>query len=304
MRWPPTGSIRGGATRRRRSGPPTDPRVAALAEARKNGTDALPQLRRVHPQRLLHACCRRRIRAGQYQAGLEPRLALPAAVRPALPRSGLPHAPPHGRRPMTSLRVIDHDDASKAPQSQTIDDAAARVDAQHPRRSVARRPGRVHRPVDAAAAAEEVHDLHARAGGRRRNVVPRRPTSPASSRSCSIRKFSGVATNAMLRVFRRAKDLEHMIRDRSWRDLWSLVEDMRKKGSAVQTAGARVRRRAPQLLHDRQPVRQRPGRGPRSCRSPVPDSRRRSAGTPSRGWPSSSRACRSTSARGGWCPAS
>ena len=47
--------------------------------------------------------------------------------------------------------------------------------------------------------------------------------------------IAGVATNAVLSAFRRAKDLEHMIRDRSWRDLWALFEDMRKKGSAVQT---------------------------------------------------------------------
>jgi hypothetical protein len=45
----------------------------------------------------------------------------------------------------------------------------------------------------------------------------------------------GVATDAVLRVFRRARDLEHMIRDKSWRDLWTLVDDMHKKGSGVKT---------------------------------------------------------------------
>ena len=39
----------------------------------------------------------------------------------------------------------------------------------------------------------------------------------------------------MLRVFRRGKDLEHMIRDKSWRDIWSLVEEMRQEGSPVKS---------------------------------------------------------------------
>ena len=47
--------------------------------------------------------------------------------------------------------------------------------------------------------------------------------------------IAAVATDAMLHVFRRGRDLEHMIRDRSWRSFWALVEDMRKKGSAVKT---------------------------------------------------------------------
>src|SRR4051812_29154651 len=45
----------------------------------------------------------------------------------------------------------------------------------------------------------------------------------------------GLATDALLRVFRRNNDLEHMIRDRSWRDLWSIVAAMHKCRSPVKT---------------------------------------------------------------------
>ena len=48
-------------------------------------------------------------------------------------------------------------------------------------------------------------------------------------------KALGVATDAVLRTFRRAKDLEHMIRDKSWHNLWQIVQDMKAKGSAVKT---------------------------------------------------------------------
>jgi hypothetical protein len=45
----------------------------------------------------------------------------------------------------------------------------------------------------------------------------------------------GLASDAVLRAFRRTNDLEHMIRDRSWQDLWSMLDDMRKNGSTVKT---------------------------------------------------------------------
>jgi hypothetical protein len=45
----------------------------------------------------------------------------------------------------------------------------------------------------------------------------------------------GHRVRALLRVFRKGKDLEHMIRDKSWRDLWRLVDDMHAAGSPVKT---------------------------------------------------------------------
>ena len=47
--------------------------------------------------------------------------------------------------------------------------------------------------------------------------------------------LAGGASLDLIRVFRRAKDLEHMIRDKSWRDLWALVEAMRGNRSPVKT---------------------------------------------------------------------
>jgi hypothetical protein len=45
----------------------------------------------------------------------------------------------------------------------------------------------------------------------------------------------GMADDALLRVFRRSKDLEHIIRDRTWRDLWQYVESLAKKKSGLKT---------------------------------------------------------------------
>jgi hypothetical protein len=66
-----------------------DPRVGALATAAKSGTDALPQLRRV----ICSACFPAPRKGGDIVSSRnEPRLALPAPVRPAVPRSRLPVA--------------------------------------------------------------------------------------------------------------------------------------------------------------------------------------------------------------------
>lgn len=211
--------------------PASDPRAAALNDARKAGTDALPQLRRV-----IYQACWSQVpakNAPTFQTGLS----LDWHYR-------LPFDPPflvpdcRSRRLMVAaddqLRVIDHDDAKKTPKSQTIDD-----------RQLAWMRGIL---VDQYR------------GGRVAFIAPSTPllmkkkfmtfmrepevAAGAWARGSDVAgifavlfdsKFWGTATGAMLRVFRRGKDLEHMIRDRSWRDLWALVEDMRKKGSAVQS---------------------------------------------------------------------
>ncbi len=132
------------------------------------------------------------------------------------------------------LRVIDHEDASTTPHSQTIDNAQLAwmrrilVDQWRGGRVVFIAPSTplllqkkfmtfMREPEVAAGTWSRGNDV---AGW------------VAAILDSTI---AGVATNAVLSAFRRAKDLEHMIRDRSWRDLWALFEDMRKKGSAVQT---------------------------------------------------------------------
>lgn len=47
--------------------------------------------------------------------------------------------------------------------------------------------------------------------------------------------LAGSASLELIRTFRRVKDLEHMIRDKSWRDLWALVETMHRKPSPLKT---------------------------------------------------------------------
>ena len=61
------------------------------------------------------------------------------------------------------------------------------------------------------------------------------PELPALISAAASTTLLTSASNALLRIFRRAKDLEHAIRDRSWRDLWDLVASMQKAGSRTKT---------------------------------------------------------------------
>ncbi len=212
--------------------PANDPRVKALADAKQAGIDALPALRKC-----IHTACftpqPRKDPAASYQAGLS----LDWHYR-------LPFDPPflvpdcRTRKRMVpsddQLRVIDHEDAKKAPLSQTIDDAqlawmrTVLVDQWRGGRVAFIAPSTplllkkkfmtfMQQPEVAAGAWARGGDL---AGGL---AVLFDSTKAAA------------ASDATLRVFRRRRDLEHMIRDKSWRDMWTLVDDMRKKGSGVKT---------------------------------------------------------------------
>ena len=230
MRWRPTGSIRAGATRRRRSGAAATRAPQRSTSAAADGTDALPQLRRV-----IHSACltpppaeepeRRPLPAGlgldwHYRLPFDPPFLVPdCRTRRLMVAADDDAARDRPRRREEGAAVADHRRAQ-------LD-----VDARHPRRSMARRPGRVHRPVDAAADAREVHDLHARTGGRGRRLGRGADIAGIVSVLLDSTSSRRSPPNALLRVFRRGKDLEHMIRDRSWRDMWAIVEDMRKKGA-------------------------------------------------------------------------
>jgi hypothetical protein len=45
----------------------------------------------------------------------------------------------------------------------------------------------------------------------------------------------GMAGQSLLRVFRRAKDLEHPVRDRSWRELWGILAGLQRAKSLIKT---------------------------------------------------------------------
>ncbi len=208
-----------------------DPRISALNDAQRTGTDALPQLRKC-----IYKACFTSVpkdSPATYQAGL----GLEWHYK-------LPFDPPflvpdcRSRRMMVpaddKLRDIDHDDRAKAPMSQTIDDkqlawmrgilvdrwrggSAAFIAPSTPLLLQKKFSKFMTTPEVAAGAWSRGMDL-----------------SGLGAVVFDSSKM-GVATDAVLRAFRRSNDLEHMIRDKSWRDLWAIVEDMRKAGSPVKT---------------------------------------------------------------------
>jgi hypothetical protein len=217
-----------------------DLRTNCLARAQRIGVDALPELRR-----LIHQAC------------FTPR---PPAEDPKTPdprahyQAGtgldwhyrLPFDPPflvpdcRSRKFLVQgdekLRVIDHE-SSKALQSQTIDDAqldwmrkillewrggpAAFIAPSTPL-LLQKKVMSIMQTPEVAAAADRG----------KKDVATWLTAYPAALFESTA---LGIATDALLRVFRRRSDLEHMIRDRSWRDLWSMVAAMHKNGSPVKT---------------------------------------------------------------------
>jgi hypothetical protein len=209
----------------------SDPRVKALDDARRTGTDALPALRKV-----IHDACFTpppRKDARNYQAGMT----LDWHYR-------LPFDPPflvpdcRTRRLMFAaddrIRQIDHDSQSAAPQSQTIDDAqlvwmrSILIDQWRGGRAAFIAPSTPLLMKKKFMTFMQQPEVAAGAWARGSDVAG----IVAAVFSSTI---AAVATDAMLHVFRRGRDLEHMIRDRSWRSFWALVDDMRKKGSPVKT---------------------------------------------------------------------
>ena len=132
------------------------------------------------------------------------------------------------------IRIIDHDDASKRPMSQTIDDA--QIDWM--RKTLVDRwrggPGvfiALSTPLllqDKFMTFMQKPEVAARAWAGAGDIASGTAVLIDSTKA-------GFGSNELLRVFRRAKDLEHMIRDKSWRDLWGLAAAMRQKGSPVKS---------------------------------------------------------------------
>jgi hypothetical protein len=211
--------------------PAQDPRAKALRDAQRTGTDALPALRRA-----IHAACFSPVPSADPKAPYQAGLGLDWHYR-------LPFDPPflvpdcRTRKRLVpaddELRVIHHDDPSKrAPASQTIDDAQLRW-----MRDVL---GRWSGPVAFLAPSTPLMlqkklteimmkpEVAARAWAQGADVVSGLAAVLSST-------ALGIATNKMLTVFRRGTDLEHMMRERSWRDLWDLVGLLHKKQSPLKT---------------------------------------------------------------------
>ncbi|HEX7317135.1 MAG TPA: S8 family serine peptidase, partial [Pyrinomonadaceae bacterium] len=209
-----------------------DPRVKALDDARGRGVDALPELRR----RIFRACYSE-VPTDAPKTVFQTGLSLDWHYQ-------LPFNPPflvpdcRSRKKLVAtdddIRVIDHTSSSKAPQSQTIDDEQLKW---------MRKVLVEDRPRGPVAFIGASTPLLMQDKLMQFMLKPEIAAS-AWAQGAAVGSFLAAlldatwlvgGSNAMLRVFRRGRDLEHMIRDRSWRDLWRLVKEMHDTGSRVKS---------------------------------------------------------------------
>ncbi len=210
--------------------PADDPRAAALTAAQRAGIDALPELRRC-----IHRACFSKAPAAdaaQFQTGTS----LAWHYR-------LPFDPPflvpdcRSRRLMVAaddkLRVIDHEVAAKAPMSRTID---AEQLAWMRKILVDEWKGTVAfiAPSTPLLMQKKVMSLMMRPETAARGWAGALDPVAAIAAVADSRAL-GIASDQLLQLFRRRKDLEHAIRDRTWRDVWDLVHAMRAAKSPVKT---------------------------------------------------------------------
>jgi hypothetical protein len=217
---------------------PGDLRIKALRDAQATGRDALPDLRRY-----IHANCFAQEPPSGPKATFQTGLGLDWHYR-------LPFDPPflvpdcRTRKFLVetdeTLRIIDHDDPARRPMSQTID--SAQLDWM---RKILVKPGGSSvafiAPSTPLLMQKKVMEIMttpettAEAWDTSRRAALGLPDLPSLIAGASGSTALGEATNTLLRVFQRAKDLEHPIRDKSWRDLWDLADAMRQVGSATKT---------------------------------------------------------------------
>lgn len=212
-----------------------DPRVRSLLDAQRSGRDALPDLRRC-----IHAACFMQEPSSAANATFQTGLSLDWHYQ-------LPFDPPflvpdcRTRKFLVrtdeDLRVIDHDDPQNRPLSQTIDSTQLewirRVLVKPDGPSVAflglSTPFLMQNKVmDIMMRLETA----AQAWDQTRRAAAELPALLSAATGTTLLTST---SNALLRIFRRAMDLEHMIRDKSWRDLWDLVASMRQAGSRTKT---------------------------------------------------------------------
>lgn len=219
-----------------------DPRIKALTTAQRNGSDALPALRRC-----IHDACfmplpppppsnpndpkETRDPKYSYQTGLS----LDWHYQ-------LPFDPPflvpdcRTRKRMVpaddDMRSIDHDNPAQAPLSQSIDHAQLEWIR---KALLGWRGGTVAflAPSTPLLLQKKVMDIMTKPETASAAWDKGDPGYAVATALNSTRL--GFGSNRMLRVFRRGTDLEHMIRDRNWRDLWGIAEGMHKAQSPVKT---------------------------------------------------------------------
>ncbi|MCA1634397.1 MAG: hypothetical protein LC802_12060 [Acidobacteria bacterium] len=218
----------------------SDPRVSALDDARRRGIDALPKLREC-----IHRACLMPPPLKNPDATYQTGLTLNWHYR-------LPFNPPflvpdcRSRKFLApaddKLRIITHDGApEKMPQSQTIDHEQLKWmrEILVPWKQGDKQGGWRGGPVAFIAPSTPLLMQKKVMSIMQKPELGAEPWADLNLPSlfAAIVDSTALATgpDRLLRVFRRSTDLEHMIRDRSWRDLWGLVDDMRKQGSPVKT---------------------------------------------------------------------
>jgi subtilisin family serine protease len=215
-----------------------DPRIRSLLDAQRAGRDALPDLRRC-----IHAACFMQEPSSAANVTFQTGLGLDWHYQ-------LPFDPPflvpdcRTRKFLVStdedLRVIDHDDPKKRPLSQTIDS----TQLEWMRRVLVKPAGPgvaflvLSTPFLMQKKVMEIMtrpETTAQAWDDARRAALGLPVLPSLISAASGSTLLTTASNSLLRIFRRAQDLEHMVRDKSWRDLWDLVASMRQAGSRTKT---------------------------------------------------------------------
>jgi hypothetical protein len=210
----------------------TDPRIAALIHARRTGTDALPRLRQS-----IHGACfmpePSRDSGGHYQTGLslDWHYQLPFDPPFLVPdcRTRKLMVPADDR-----LRIIDHETPAQAPRSQTIDDAQL---AWMRTTLLARGAGG---PIAFIATSTPLLLQHKLMSIMTKPEIAARLWAGGIDASSIVAGVAGsaraaIASDALLRLFRVRKDLEHMVRDKSWRDIWGLLDAVRRAGRPLKT---------------------------------------------------------------------
>ena len=208
-----------------------DLRVKALADAQRTGFDALPELRNC-----IYKACFMRVPSKDSKAQFQTGTSLDWHYK-------LPFDPPflvpdcRTRKFMVptddDLRIIDHDDPKKRPMSQTIDNGQLAW-----MRDILVEKSRNNSVVFLAPSTPLLMPMKVTQIMMKPEIAAEawdQKNIPGIAAALLNSSALGASSNVLLRVFRRSTDLEHMIRDKSWRDLWKLVEAMRMAGSSVKT---------------------------------------------------------------------
>ena len=204
-----------------------DPRAEALERAQRAGIDALPELRRCIYRAVMAEVPRSDTDAFQtglaldwhYQLPFEP----PFLVPDCRTRKRLVPGD-------DAMRVIDHE--RTPPQSETIDQK--QIDWMRAALDRCRHPVAFVAPSTPLLLQKKLMEFMTKPEVAARAWAGEVDVASGLAVFLGSTKL-GIASAALLRLFRREKDLEHMVRDRSWRDLWGLVDRLRRNRSPLKT---------------------------------------------------------------------